>query len=182
MSILENDIVKLRALEPNDIELLFEWENDSNVWAVTNTLMPISRLILEKYIEDATQDIFTSRQVRLMIDSKLNDENQHIKTVGAVDLFDFDPLHFRAEIGVLIYEKEQRKKYFATEALKIVFRYAFQTLMIHQLYCSIAEDNEVSVHLFQNLGFQIVGKKLDWLRTPNGWKNEYLLQKINSKN
>ena len=38
MALLENERVCLRALEPEDLELLYRWENDSELWEVGNTL------------------------------------------------------------------------------------------------------------------------------------------------
>lgn len=48
--LLSNDRVRLRALEPEDLELLYRWENDPELWEVGNTLAPYSRYILKEYI------------------------------------------------------------------------------------------------------------------------------------
>ncbi len=66
--ILQNDIVKLRALEPEDLELLYSWENDSLVWEYSNTLTPYSKYILKTYLENADKDIFEIKQVRFIIE------------------------------------------------------------------------------------------------------------------
>ncbi len=171
---LENNIVKLRALEPGDIDLLYQWENDTNIWLISNTLVPFSRHILKQYIENSHLDIYTTKQLRLMIDSK-----QLQQSVGAIDLFDFDPYHRRAGIGVLIHDVKHRNKGLATNALILLMEYCFHYLNLHQLYCNIASDNQESLHLFQKNGFKITGDKADWIFTANGWKNEYFLQSIN---
>jgi len=67
--------------------------------------------------------------------------------------FDFDPYHRRAGIGVLIADKASRKKGNATMALTCLIEYCFKTLLLHQLYCNILENNHESLDLFKKLGF-----------------------------
>jgi len=98
--------------------------------------------------------------------------------VGAIDLFDFDPFHFRAGVGILIHSQNDRKLGYATDALELLAKYASEYLRLHQLYANITEDNIASIHLFKKVGFELVGVKKDWRRTLNSWKNELLFQKI----
>ena len=100
------------------------------------------------------------------------------KAVGAIDLFDFDPFHFRAGVGILIHDERDRKLGYASDALQLLCAYATNYLRLHQLYANISEDNLASIHLFKSNGFELVGTKKDWRRTLDGWKNELMLQKI----
>ncbi|PID94045.1 MAG: GNAT family N-acetyltransferase [Bacteroidetes bacterium] len=161
----------LRAVEPIDMEILYRWENDMQMWHLSNTKTPFSKHLMEQYVMNAQQDIYTAKQLRLMIDT--NDENP--RTIGCVDLFDFDPTNRRAGIGILI-DKEERGKGFGKEALEILIDYAFNTLNLHQLYCSILESNKQSITMFQNLGFQESGQKRDWTLVDGIWQNEHFLQ------
>ncbi len=171
--------IRLRALEPEDLELLYRWENDMEIWGVSNTINPYSRYILERYIENSHLDIYQLKQLRMMIDVKTSGMKKP-RTIGTIDLFDFDPYHNRAGVGILIGEKSYRKKGYASQALSQFIKYAFNTLQLHQLYCNIATDNLESLGLFTKNGFLITGEKKDWLKTTSGYKNEYLLQLINS--
>ena len=56
--LLSNDRVRLRALEPEDLELLYRWENDPELWEVGNTLAPYSRYILKEYIAGSDRSIY----------------------------------------------------------------------------------------------------------------------------
>jgi diamine N-acetyltransferase len=172
----ENNIL-LRALEPFDLETLYKWENDQEIWRVSNTIIPYSRYILQKYIEDSHRDLYETKQLRLMIDSVDADENQ--VSVGAVDLFDFDPFHLRAGIGILIGEKKLRNKGLASIALTEIIRYSFEKLQLHQLYANITIDNEASLHVFQKAGFTNCGIKKDWIKIPGGFLDEAIFQLIN---
>jgi diamine N-acetyltransferase len=177
LNLLQGNKVKLRAPEPEDLEVLYLWENDTNIWNVSNTLVPFSRFTLRNYIESSRQDIYEIRQVRFMIDAV--DEN-NVKTIGSIDIFDFDPYSLKAGIGILIGEESERGKGYADDSLKIVIRYCFTVLKLHQLYCNITTENKNSIQLFQKNGFLITGEKKDWVRSDNGWENEYILQLLES--
>jgi len=165
--------LSFRAPEPSDVDQLYKWENDVSIWHLSNTITPFSRHTLEEYILNAHQDIYTAKQLRLMIIL-----NKTSEAIGCIDLFDFDPANMRAGIGILISDKHRNKGY-ASEALTMLIDYAFNTLHLHQLYCNITEDNTGSLKLFQKLKFEILGLKKEWIRVKNNWINEYMLQLLN---
>lgn len=175
MHILANHIIKLRALEPEDIDFLFDTENDSAFWEISGTQTPFSRHILERYITNAHQDIYEAKQLRLVIEDATNNKT----IIGMIDLFDFDPQHQRAGVGILILKAYQQKG-LATEALNIFINYAFEILRLHQVYANITEDNQRSISLFEKLHFEKIGTKKDWIKTENTFKNVLLYQLINT--
>jgi len=164
-----------RALEPSDVELLYDWENDKSIWKLSSTIVPFSRFLLEQYVVNSHQDIFTAKQLRLMID--VSDDENNYKTIGCIDLFDFDPINMRAGVGILI-EKNNRGKGFASKALKNLIEYAFDVLNLHQLYCNITVENINSIELFKKFNFEIIGLKKQWRKTKDLWIDEYMLQLI----
>ena len=174
MTYLENTSIQLRAPEPEDLDLLYLWENNPDVWKVSGTVVPFSRYVLKQYLENAGKDIFEMKQLRLIIQLKSNK-----RPVGAIDLFDFDPYHLRAGVGILIAELSERRKGYAREALDSVKEYCFRVLHLHQLYCNIAAGNRPSIKLFQAAGFKVVGEKKEWLFDGVKFENELLLQLIN---
>jgi diamine N-acetyltransferase len=166
--------IKLRALEPEDLELLYEWENNQSYWSISNTITPFSRYNLKQYIENSHKNIFETGQLRLMIDH-IDDK----KTIGTIDIFEFDPFHKRAGIGILIADGSYRKKGFATMALTCIINYCFKTLKLHQLYCNIISNNVESIDLFMKHGFVQTGTKKDWIKTGNGYLDEFIFQLVN---
>lgn len=173
MQILENEILRLRAPEPEDVDILYEWENNMDIWYISNTLTPFSKHTLKKFIENSHLDIYEAKQTRFIIE--LKNEN---RPIGAIDLFDFDPFHMRAGIGILINSTEDRNKGYATESLQILINYCFIILGLKQLYCNITEDNPESLRLFIKQGFVITGQKKDWIKSEKVWLTEYFLQLI----
>ncbi|HEY4650041.1 MAG TPA: GNAT family N-acetyltransferase, partial [Pontibacter sp.] len=161
---LKTDQTYLRALEPTDLDFLYALENDTSVWHVGNTLTPYSRFVLEQYLESAALDIYTVKQLRLIIC------HCEAQPVGAIDLYDFDPLHRRAGIGIVI-TAEYRGNGHASDALELLLNYCRDTLRLHQVYCSITATNLASIHLFTKSGFKQVGVRKDWCLTPDGWED-----------
>lgn len=174
MNALETDLIKLRALEPEDVEILYKWENDTNVWKMSSTAAPFSRYILRQFIENQQYDIYETHQLRLIIESKRNG-----RPVGAIDLFDIDPYNRRAGVGILIYDPKDNGQGYASSALVALTRYCFQLLGLNQLYCNILSNNMRSINLFKSKGFTTVGLKKEWIRTSADWLDEYMLQLIN---
>ena len=172
MKTLENKTIKLRALEPEDIDTLYIWENNTQIWNVSNTLVPFSKYILKEYIKNSNLDIFATKQLRLVIETKKNNT-----TVGLIDFFDFDPYHLRAGIGILINNEEDRRKHYATEALETFIKYGFEVLLLNQIYCNIIEDNEKSIKLFKSMGFEQTGLKKSWVNTSDGFKDVLFFQR-----
>jgi diamine N-acetyltransferase len=171
---LKGNKVMLRPVEMKDVDALYHWENDPANWLVSNTLTPFSRFFLEQYVVGAQNNIYADRQLRLII------EDNQGNTCGAIDLFEFDPHHRRAGIGILI-EAGSRGKGIGTEALQLVIDYASNTLNLHQLFCTIDFDNERSLKLFQNMGFELSGQRKHWTWRPEGWMDEHFLQLILKK-
>lgn len=167
----------LRALEPSDVDFFYEWENNEKLWYLSNTITPFSRFTLEQYILNAHQDIYTTKQLRLVIDHKDPGQND---TIGSIDLFDFDPTNKRAGIGILIADKERNKGY-ASEALELLINYCFNTLQLHQVYCNISADNQASIKLFKKFNFALVGLKKEWIFFEGKWMDENIFQLINTQ-
>ena len=229
---LSGGAVRLRAVEPEDAELLYEWENDPAVWAVSGTTEPFSREQIQRFIERQASggDLLRTGQLRLMIEvpepagaaetgaaetgaaetgaaetgaaetgaaeteaaeteaepgmtdeakaANPNRTSRMFRTVGTIDLFEYDPLHGRAGIGILIYDRSDRGRGYAADAVETLCRYARERLRMHQLWCNVGAENEASLRLFRGLGFREIGRKRDWLWTPDGYGDEIMLQKI----
>lgn len=167
---IEATICRLRALEPEDLELMYGWENDMQIWRVSGTVAPFSRHVLSRLIEEQQFDIYATRQMRLVIE-------HDGQAVGAVDLFEFDPHNRRAGVGIIV-DSQHRAQGLGYDALKAMEQYARQTLHLHQLWCSITIDNEASLKLFRKAGYVECGLRREWILTSDGALDEILMQKI----
>lgn len=173
MKTLHGKHINLRALEPEDLTFLFNTENNEAIWQVSHTQTPFSKFLLKQYLKNAHLDIFEAKQLRLIIE-ETNTKN----VMGMIDLFDYNPQHKRAGIGIFIHEKHQQKGY-ATESLELLINYSFTHLQLHQLYANIGEENKKSISLFEKQNFKSIGIKKDWNFFNGKYSNEILLQLIN---
>jgi len=171
---IKGQVVALRATEPSDANTLFEWENNMALWPVSNSQIPFSKFILEEFVNASHQDIYTNKQLRLMIES-LNDQ----KTVGVIDLFEFDPQHARCGIGIFIND-EFRGNGIAKESIELIKNYAFQVLHLKQIYVHVNASNNNSLILFEKSGFEKNGLKKHWHKTGlNSFEDVWFLQCYN---
>lgn len=173
MELLANETIRLRAPEPEDLELLYRWENNPEWWELGNTLAPYSHYQLKEYIAQSHRDIFDLKQLRLMIELCPDGA-----TVGMVDLYDFDPHHRRAGVGILV-DPAYQGKGLAAEALGLLVRYAFSFLKLHQLYAHIPVSNKASKALFTRCGFTVTGVLTDWIAVEDGYQDVLAMQRIN---
>ena len=174
MVTLKGENIYLRALEPEDLDFIYHIENDEDIWEVSNTITPYSRFLIKQYLENAHQDIYEAKQLRLVICKCSNDN-----AIGLIDLFDFDATSRRAGIGIIIQNEINRNNGFGKEALSLVVKYAFVQLQLHQLYANIGIDNKASQMLFTSIGFEKMGVKKDWNFVNNSFKDEFFYQLIN---
>jgi diamine N-acetyltransferase len=164
----------LRALEPKDIDILYQWENDQKLWSIGCTTAPFSRHVLNQYIENSHHDIYTTGQLRFMIDTI----NQKPQTIGMVDLYAFEPFHMRSGVGIMIHE-DFRKMGYGSETIDLIIEYAFNFMNFKQLFCEITTDNPNSLTLFKSKGFNKTGTRKEWIRRGNKFIDAYFLQLIN---
>jgi diamine N-acetyltransferase len=166
-----NSDIRLRAIEPEDLDLLYHIENDQRLWNVGTTNVPYSRYTLHDYIATSSDDIYADRQVRLVVENKAGE------TVGMVDLVRFDPQHQRAEAGIVILDACRRQGY-ATAALEELSHYALRVLHLHQLYAVVKSDNLAALHLFRKVGYEEKAQMKDWLFDGRRYYDALLLQRF----
>lgn len=173
MNYLTGKQIELRAVEPEDLDALYRWENDSSLWIYGSTVSPFSRYLLKQYIENYTADIARDKQLRLIIMRK---ESRQV--IGAIDCFDYDITNRKAAIGLLI-DPDHKRQGFGRDALETFIEYAFRFLHLHQLYVHIPVCNTASIALFRTCGFHESTRLKDWIRLPLGYADALIFQKFN---
>ena len=164
-----------RAIEPADVHLLYSWENDQTLWKVSYTQTPFSKFVLEEFV-NSIQDIYTTKQLRLMINNIETNE-----TIGCVDLFEFDPQHARCGIGIFVHN-DFRNKGFALECIELIKNYCFTTLYLKQIFVHVNVSNAASLNLFEKAGFTKSGLKKSWHKTSlSDFEDVWFLQLINEE-
>lgn len=164
--------IRLRAPEPEDLDVMFQMENGNDLWSEGIATGPYSRYQLKKYIEENQNDLFSDRQLRLMI------EHEELGVAGIIDICTFEPRHMRGEVGLFIW-KDFRGRGIARVALNLLERHCFHVLGLHQLYAYIRKGNTACLNLFKSEGYEQVGILRSWFYMKNGFQDVCLVQKIN---
>lgn len=169
---LNGKSISLRGPEPEDLDLLYLWENDTTLWPYGSTRAPLSRHQLWQYLENYDGDIFTQKQLRMIIV-----ENASGNAVGIIDLYDFDARDSRACVGIFIADNHRRKGY-AAEALFLLNEYGRETLALHQLASWVSVDNEPSIRLFKKAGYKSKACLRSWIKHGHTYSDVLIFQKL----
>lgn len=165
----DNSKLTLRALEPEDLDMLYRVENDTAIWDVGPTNVPYSRYLLHDYIATAKGDIYIDGQIRLIV------ENSSGEAVGLADITNFDPKNRRAEVGIII-AREHRRQHYAQQTLIQLADYALHVLHLHQLYAVVDATNTASCQLFLKSGYHVSTELKDWLYDGKSYHQALLMQ------
>ena len=163
--------IHLRAIEPEDLDLLYRIENDEKLWNVGITNVPYSRYALHDYVANSSEDIYADHQVRLIV------ENAQKQVVGIADIVNFDPGNRRAEVGLVI-EQPFRGQGYGLSAMQELARYALDVLHLHQLYAVIDVCNETCLKLFRQLGYHESSRLKDWLFDGREYRDAIVMQVV----
>ncbi|MGM9804225.1 MAG: GNAT family N-acetyltransferase [Muribaculaceae bacterium] len=153
--------IELRAIEPEDFEILYKWENEIDAWVSGSLSAPVSKYLLWEYLQHYCADIYKTQEVRMMI-------LQAGEPVGVIDVFNFDTLNARAEVGVFV-DAIHRAQGVGERAVNIaVEKYAFGRLRLHQVYCTVRSSNQAAKQLFRSVGFGHENLLRSWIADGKG--------------
>ncbi len=174
-SVLKSSSHRLRAMEPRDVSQLHAWENASEDWWMGASVQPISMEAMQQFAT-GQHDLYRDRQLRWMLDALLSEGEWN--TVGAVDLYDFDPRQRRAGVAIHV-DQNHRRLGHALGGLLLLERYAQQHLDLVQLYAEVPATHLASQGLFKRAGFVATGTRNMWVRKPDGtWDDVVTMQLV----
>lgn len=169
---LKGSKISLRGPEPDDLDSLYLWENDTALWPYGSTRAPLTRHQIWQYIDSYDGDIFAQRQLRMIIV-----DNQSGRAVGTVDLYDFDARDGRAYIGIFV-ASEFRNRGFAGEAMALIGEYGRETLGLHQLAAWVSVENLPSIALFKSAGYKSKACLRSWIRLGRRYVDVLVFQRL----
>lgn len=169
--------MKLRPIEPEDLELLYTIENDPEIWDTTTSEPPFSRYALKQYVA-ASSSAYACGELRLIIE--IADAKKQKQAIGLVELINFSPLAARAEVGIALL-KDYRNKGYGQRALALLEAFAISRLRMHLLYARASVNNEASQQLFRKSGYEVIAELPDWVFESGSYQPATLFLKILQK-
>ena len=148
---LEGQLVRLRPLEPTDLERAYTWVNDPEVIRYLALRYPMSRKDEQRWLEEAPTNSFAGG-VRLAIETK---DGVHI---GNLDLHQANAEDRKAGLGIMIGDKDYWSNGYGTDATVTLLRFAFQEMNLNRVWLHVFEFNERAISCYKKCGFQVEGR------------------------
>ena len=170
---LNGSLAFLRTPDMSDVQFMLDIENDERYWHLSGNTSPFSTEDIERFVTESASNLETDHQLRLVI-IDIATKNR----AGLLDVFEYNPLHKRAGIGIFLHE-EFRGKGLAADALRVLIQYLFKIVQLHQIWCNVLVENNSSMQLFLKAGFEQTCIKREWIFHDNQFHDEATLQFIN---
>ena len=169
---LDGPRLYLRDLRPDDVgERYCAWMNDPDVMRFTESRF-VSHSIesLRAYVAEKAASPDT---IFLAIVTRTADRH-----IGNIKLGPIHPVHKRGDIGIVIGEKDCWGQGYASEAIEILARYAFEKLHLHKLTAGCYAGNLASTRAFEKAGFTREGVRPAHFLSGDAYADEILLGKV----
>jgi len=147
--------VVLRPLEREHLERCVKWFNDREVTYYLGREQPLTMAEEERWFAE----------YRAKVDEEIYAIEVNGNHVGNVGLHAIDRANRKANLGIVIGEKDYWSKGLGTDAMQTVLRYAFEQLRLHKVNLDVIEYNERAIHVYERCGFVKEG-----IRREELWK------------
>ena len=161
VQLLQGDLVRLAAVNPeNDSKLFAKWGCDAEYLRMLDT-SPVRQWSERQYKKWFKEDLEKEKRddFLFLIRTLENDE-----AIGFIELDGVHWSHGDSYVGIGIGERECWSKGYGTDALKVVLRYAFEELNLHQVSLNVFEYNQRAIHSYEKVGFVVEGCERQFLR------------------
>ncbi|RGS81320.1 GNAT family N-acetyltransferase [Coprococcus sp. AF21-14LB] len=148
---MRGEKVNLRPIEKRDLEKLNQWKNDKDVYQfLGGGYQPISIDQQEQWMNNLID--LTGDNKRFII----TDKDQ--VAVGMVGLYGINWIHRTCEIGLYIGDKNVQKRGYASEAYRLLEKYAIEYLNLRKINLKVVSANTAAIFLWEKLGFEKIGE------------------------
>lgn len=147
---ITGDKVVLRAIEPSDIDKLWEWEQDEETMRYRDyPSPPVSLMQTVKEFHDKIG--LNTKRIRLAITTSDGE------LIGEISLHDINQRAGTADFTIAIGNKEYWGHGYGTDATRSLMKYAFEQLNLHRITLYVHSFNERAIHAYEKCGFKIEG-------------------------
>ena len=163
--------ISLRPFDSCHLDNTRAWVNDSELAQLLDRAMPVSDTEHEQWFSG-----LHGRTDCIYFAIETNTKAQHI---GNVWLWGIDWRHRKAELRIVIGDKNYLGRGIGTEAIFLICSYAFERLNLHKVYAYVLASNLRARSSFEKVGFIEEGVLKEDRWTGNCYSDVYLLGKLN---
>ena len=165
--ILTGEKVKVRNLNRQDIPLLVKWKNDPEIADLVRGGPIHTTFDMEcRRFEKSLTEYNTMRMII---------ETLSRKPIGFISLGEIDRDNRKAEIGMLIGEKEYWDQGYGTDSLITLLDYLFREKCLNRVGLEVFEYNTRAKRAYEKIGFTVEGVQRKGLFRKNAFYDVYLM-------
>ncbi|RLT27997.1 MAG: N-acetyltransferase [Chloroflexi bacterium] len=145
---LQGDRVRLRALEPTDVEAIWSWHQDHELHVLDGWLYPASRGQIAEWLHGVGEPGFR--------DASFGIETEQGTLIGYVRLKRGSAEHRSADFGIAI-AREHWDQGYGTDATRTMVRFGFEEMGLHRIELDVSVENPRAQHVYEQCGFRVEG-------------------------
>lgn len=144
-----NKIV-LRPVEPDDYPEITKWFKDATVtYYMFYGQRPMNKL---QIAEEIGKQVDSANNVVMIIEEKVSGN-----VIGFMGLYDVHLTARKAELRIMIGEKNLWGKGYGTEATELLTYYAFDRLNLNRVWLGVTSDSKRAFRTYERVGYQVEG-------------------------
>ncbi|MBM7616053.1 GNAT family N-acetyltransferase [Alkaliphilus hydrothermalis] len=169
---LEGDLIYFKPISTDDTEAVHSYASDMEVKRFIGWNLMKNIEETRAYIEELVRREAAGNHLYASIVLKSTHE-----VIGTAMIFGFDHGAKHAEIGYL-FNKNHWGKGYATEAIKLMSDFAFETMDLHKLHAQVVEANTGSSRALEKNGFIVEGRLKDYYFIEGNYYDKLILGKL----
>jgi RimJ/RimL family protein N-acetyltransferase len=163
---IEGNLVRLRALEKDDLPSFVAWVNDPETRHFLAMRYPISM---------ADEDNWWQRYQQREHDRIFAIEAKDGTYIGNLGLHAIEPENRRATLGIVIGPEEYRGQGYGTDAIRTVLGWAFGNLNLHRVYLTVYAYNQRAIRCYEKCGFRHEGTMRQAIYADGQYHDELMM-------
>lgn len=160
----------LRSVELEDARIISSWLNDREINKFLDIIYPVSKRFADCFVLETDEN---QNKKLFIID------NLERKPIGLLIIDKIKWEYRNCEIGIVIYDKKERRKGYGKDALKTALDFVFNDMNMHMVYLNVFEENEAAINLYQSIGFEKEGILHDRYFKSGRYYNIIVMSMIN---
>ncbi|MEX0782319.1 MAG: GNAT family protein [Dehalococcoidia bacterium] len=148
----EGRLIRLRAREPEDEPLSYQWFNDPEVTEFLTLRYPLSHKSQREFIDSHSLPSYANASFAIL-------RKADGAYIGGCDLGDNRPENRQASLGIAIGDKASWDGGYGTDAMRVLCRFGFEHMNLHRIELEVYAGNERARHVYEKVGFQVEARR-----------------------
>lgn len=140
-------MISIRKAILDDAELIQFWENDLELWKITDEPGPFLLKDIQNFLSNQN-DLFKAQQERWLIVN-------HDLSIGMLDVFEWDLNMKSIGVGIVIMKKEWRGKGIGREVMRLLELMLSSDYGVNCFWALVWVDNHAAICFFSQIGYHI---------------------------